>query len=90
MTGFSATRPVSTWVAALKNRQTVRSPLDQHPENIERPRAERHRHINTALVAPKQTAAAPIEAEVIEQKNVLSGERVHGCISHAHPIFQTF
>ena len=42
------------------------------------------------LVAPGQTAAAPIETEAIEQKDVPGGERFHGCVSHARPNFREF
>jgi hypothetical protein len=43
----------------LVPRDEIPCPPDQHAENGERARADRHRHENTALVTPEQ--AAPIE-----------------------------
>jgi hypothetical protein len=57
-------------------------PLDQHPENVQSAGARRHWDEITSLVAPGQTAAAPIETEAVEQKDVPSGEHFHGCVSH--------
>jgi hypothetical protein len=45
--------------------------LDQHTEYGKCTRADRHRHELSPFVAPKQTAAAPVETEVIEQKNIV-------------------
>jgi hypothetical protein len=52
-------------------------PCDQHPENVEPARADRHWRINAAIVAPEQAAAAPIEAEIIEQENLGRRQGVH-------------
>src|ERR1700726_2909526 len=61
----------------------ISRPLDQHTENAKRARADRHRYKGTTLVAPEQTAAARVEAEAFEQKNVPPAERVHMSDSHA-------
>jgi hypothetical protein len=42
------------------------------------------------LVAPEQTAAAPIEAEAFEKKNVPRAERLHADVSHARQNFGRF
>ena len=41
-------------------------------------------------VAPEETAAAPIETEAVEQEDVPSGERFHGCVSHTRPNFGNY
>jgi len=74
----------------LVARDHIPRPLDQHPEDIECARAGRDRHENTALVAPEQTAAAPVEAETLEQKNVSGGKRVHKAAPYARQIFRRF
>ena len=51
---------------------------DQHSEHIERARADRHWHQDAALVAPVEAAAAPIEAETLEQESVFDNQRAHG------------
>jgi hypothetical protein len=53
----------------------VAVPLDQYTEHIERARADRDRNENTAGITPAQ--AAPVEAKVVELKNVAGGARLH-------------
>jgi hypothetical protein len=72
----------------LVPRDEIPCPPDQHAENVERARADRHRHKNTALVAPEQ--AAPVKAEAFEQENVTHGERVPACALHARPSLRKF
>src|ERR1700738_2812034 len=59
-------------------RDDLPHPLDQHAENVERARPDRDRGEATAVIAPGQ-AAAPVEAEVLEQENVRRSERLHAC-----------
>lgn len=54
----------------LVSHDEIARPLDQHTENIERPRADRHRDKDASLVALEQAAAATVEPEAIEQKDV--------------------
>jgi hypothetical protein len=44
-------------------------------------RADRHRSKDAAIVAPEQTPAAPIEAELFELGNLGRPERVHRFVS---------
>jgi hypothetical protein len=66
--------------------QTPRPP-DQYAENVERARADRHRNKSTALVAPVQTTAGPVETEAFEPENVVHSQRVPACALHALPNF---
>src|SRR5260370_29829651 len=51
--------------------------LDQQAEQTERARPERDWRGHTPLIQPKQTAAATIEAEALEQDTATRTERVH-------------
>jgi hypothetical protein len=51
-------------------------PLDQNAEDIERARADRDRLILTDTIAAEQ-ATAPVEAEVLEEKNVRRSDPLH-------------
>jgi hypothetical protein len=50
-------------------------PFDEHGENIEGARADRHWSEGAALIAPGQTLAPPIETKVLEQENFGRGEQ---------------
>jgi hypothetical protein len=71
----------------LAPRHEIAGPPDQHAENIERARADRHRRENAALVAPVQIAAGSVETEAFEPENVVHRERVPVCTYHALPNF---
>jgi hypothetical protein len=43
----------------LGSREEIAWPLDQHAENVERARSDRHRSENTALIPPEQNTGAP-------------------------------
>jgi hypothetical protein len=49
---------------------------NQHAENVERARADRHRNKDAALVAPGKATGAPIEAETIEKKSIFRNEKL--------------
>jgi len=72
----------------LVPRQEFPCSPDQHAENVERARADRDRHEDTALVAPGQ--AAPIETKPFELENIVHGERVPPCALHARPRLRRF
>jgi len=50
--------------------------LDQYAQNVERARADRDRDEGADVIAPIE-AAAPVEAEVLEQKNLRRSEPLH-------------
>jgi hypothetical protein len=56
-------------------------PLQQDTENIERPRSDRHWY-EAVVINPKETAAAPVETEILKQEDTGSS----GCI---HPFVPT-
>src|ERR1700730_7386821 len=59
----------------LVPRYEVSCSSNQHTENVERPRADRHRHEDAALVTPEQGAGPPVETEALEQEDATLGKR---------------
>src|SRR5271157_5805955 len=72
---LSSTTVDGQTAAMISSRDEIPRPPDQHAENVERPRADRHRHENTALVAPEH--AVPVETEAREPENIVRGGRAH-------------
>jgi hypothetical protein len=56
-------------------------PLDQQAQQAERARTDLDRRGKTRLVQPEQIAAAEIQTEALEEKNVARTEPVHALAS---------
>ena len=50
----------------LGSRDEIPWPFNQHAENVERARTDRHWSENTALIPPEQNTGAPFETEALE------------------------
>ena len=66
----------------LVPRNEIPRTLDQHAENIERPRTDRHRGKDAVFAALEQAAGAPVEAKPFEQEDVVAVGHRHAGIYH--------
>jgi hypothetical protein len=86
--GFLDARPDG--LHDLGSRDEIPWPLNQHAENVERARTDRHRSENTALIPPEQNTSAPVETEALEQGTLGRGECVHLPPPICSPVFLRF
>jgi hypothetical protein len=59
-------RPRPDGVYDVGSRDEIPRPLDQHAENVEGARADRHRSEHTPRIPPVQNTTTPVEAETLE------------------------
>jgi hypothetical protein len=61
-------------------RNDLARPLDQDAKNVEAARADRDRLKRAGTIAAEQPTAAPVEAEVLEEKNVRGASPCIACL----------
>jgi hypothetical protein len=70
----------------LVPRNEIPCMADQHAENIERPRTDRHRGKDAIFTALEQPAGAPVEAKPFEQEDVVAVGHGHAGICHRYSL----